>query len=69
MEIKTRKELAFCMKADYMMACGKWRPSFISRIKWMFLPDSNLFLRLMRKTNYYSHFQRFSWGGSFIYIL
>lgn len=62
--ICTKKELAFYIKADYMMRCGKWKPSFITRIKEIIFPDRIYkYLVFMRKANYYSHFSPLSLGG------
>lgn len=67
--ICTKKELSFYIKADYMMRCGKWKPSFITRIKEIIFPDRIYkYLVFMRKANYYSHFSPLSLGGvKFIY--
>lgn len=63
--ICTKKELAFYKKADYMMRCGKWKPSFITRIKEIIFPDRIYkYLVFMRKANYYSHFSPLSLGGN-----
>lgn len=69
MEITTYEELKFCLKADYMMAHGRWKPTITERIRMYFgLNPTDKYLRLMRKVNYYSHFPRLSWGGS-TYVL
>lgn len=62
--IRTKKELDFYIKADYMMGHGKWKPSFITRMKEMLFPDRICkYLVFMRKVNYYSHFSPSSLGG------
>jgi hypothetical protein len=67
MEITTKKELEFCMKADYMMSHGTWKPSLLMRIRWLIgLNPIEKYLRLMRKVNYYSHSPRLSLGGGAI---
>lgn len=62
--ICTKKELAFYIKADYMMGHGKWKPSFITRIKEIIFPNRIYeYLVFMRKANYYSHFSPLSLRG------
>lgn len=62
--IRTEQELDFYIKADYMMGHGKWKPSFITRIKEILYPDRIFqYLVYMRKTNYYSNFPAHSMGG------
>lgn len=64
MEITSKKELEFCMKADYMMAHGRWKPTFIERMRMFFgFSPVDQYLRIMRKLNYYSHFSNLSSGG------
>ena len=56
-DIRTKKELDFYIKADYMMGHGKRKPSFITRIKEIIFPDRVYkYLVFMRRANYYSHF-------------
>ena len=53
--IRTKKELDFYIKADYMMNRGYFKPSFKQRIKQFFSPDYLMdFLVTMRKVDYYS---------------
>lgn len=48
-----------------MMGHGKWKPSFITRIKEIIFPDRIYkYLVFMRKANYYSHFSPLSLGES-----
>ena len=37
--ITSKRMLDFYIKADYMMKCGKWKPSFITRIKEIIFTD------------------------------
>lgn len=54
--IRTKKELEFYIKADYMMNRGYFKPSLKQRIKQLFFPDYLMnFLVAMRKVDYYSH--------------
>lgn len=53
-----------------MMGHGKWKPSFITRIKEIIFPDRIYkYLVFMRKANYYSHFSPLSLGGGKIHLL
>lgn len=62
--ITSKKELAFYLKADYMMGRGKWKPTFITRVKELFFPDYiHRYLVYMRKACYYSNFSSKSLGG------
>lgn len=59
MEIKSRKQLEFVLKADYMMNRGVYGPSFSSRIKHIISPDHiMLYLNAMRKVSYYKNDRR-----------
>ena len=63
--IKSKKELSFYIMADTMMNRGYFKPSFKERIKRVLLKDDILlFLKLMRKCQYYSHL-----GGGKICLL
>ena len=54
MNIKTKKELEFCIAADHMMNRGTFKRTFKQRIKELFFPDYIMeYLRTMRKCNYY----------------
>ncbi len=62
--ITSKKQLAFYIKADYMMGHGTWKPSFLERIKDLIRPNYiERYLVAMRKSCYYSNFPRFSYGG------
>lgn len=62
--IRSKKELDFYIKADYLMNQGKWKPSFLTRIKEFFIPCYIMrYLKYMRKTCYYSNFPIMSMGG------
>lgn len=62
--IKTKKELDFYLKADYMMGHGRWSPSFLERVKDFFRPNYiEHYLVAMRKSCYYSNFPKKSYGG------
>ena len=64
--IKSKKELSFYIMADTMMNRGYFKPSFKERIKRLLLKDDILlFLKLMRKCQYYSH----QGGGKYAYYL
>lgn len=68
--ITSKKELAFYLKADYMMGRGKWKPTFITRVKELFFPDYiHRYLVYMRKACYYSNFSSKSLGGGKICLL
>lgn len=57
--IKSNKELSFYIMADSMMNRGYFKPSLKESIKHFIVKDEiMLFLRLMRKCQYYSQ-----WGG------
>lgn len=57
--IKSKRELSFYIMADTMMNRGYFKPSLKERIKRFFIKDDILmFLKLMRKCQYYSQ-----WGG------
>ena len=69
-DIRTKKELDFYIKADYMMGHGKRKPSFITKIKELIFPNRIYkYLVFMRKANYYSHFSPSSLGGGKIHLL
>ena len=54
--IKSKKELSFFIMADTMMNRGYFKPSLKERFKRLFLKDDILlFLKLMRKCQYYSY--------------
>ena len=54
--IRTKKELDFYIKADYMMNRGCFKPSFLSRLRAIVFPDYIMdYLVHMRKADYYSH--------------
>lgn len=54
--IRTKKELAFYIKADYMMNRGYFRPSLLGRLRSVVFPDYIMdYLIHMRKADYYSH--------------
>ena len=54
--IRTKKELAFYIKADYMMNRGCFRPSLLGRLRSVVFPDYIMdYLVHMRKADYYSH--------------
>ncbi len=56
MVIRNRKELKFCLMADYMMNRGKFKPSFLDRFIHFFVPDHIMnFLIYMRKYQYYKY--------------
>lgn len=64
--IKSKRELSFYIMADTMMNRGYFKLPFKERIKRLFLKDDILlFLKLMRKCQYYSH----SGGVKFIYYI
>lgn len=61
--IHSKKELAFYIKADYMMNRGYFKPSLKQRLKNLIFPDYIMqFLVSMRKVAYYQHM-----GGVFHY--
>lgn len=52
--IHSKKELAFYIKADYMMNRGYFKPSLKQRLKNIIYPDYIMqFLVAMRKVAYY----------------
>ena len=54
--IDTKNELRFYIMADMMMNSGCFSKSFLIRLKEFFVPDYTMdFLKLMRKTSFYSH--------------
>lgn len=54
--IRTKKELDFYIKADYMMNRGCFKPSILSRLRALVFPDYIMdYLVHMRKADYYSH--------------
>lgn len=54
--IHSKKELAFYIKADYMMNRGYFKPSLKQRLKNLIFPDYIMqFLVSMRKVAYYQH--------------
>lgn len=56
MEIKSKKELRFCMMADRMMNRGSFKKSFIDYLKLIILPDSIMaYLETLRKVSYYKN--------------
>ena len=56
MQITTKLQLKFFIQADYMMNCGKFKPSLKDRLKNIFLPDNIMrYLVAMRKTSYYKN--------------
>lgn len=56
MEITSKKELNFVIKADLMMNRGIFKKSFIDIIKDFFFPDYiSQYLQAMRKCSYYKH--------------
>ncbi len=62
MEITSKKELNFVIKADLMMNRGIFKKSFIDIIKGFFLPDYIMqYLQAMRKCSYCKH------SGSILY--
>lgn len=67
--ITSKRMLDFYIKADYMMASGCWKPSWITRIKDFFFPNYKWhYLICMRKACYYSNFPTMSLGGvKFLY--
>ena len=61
MQITTKKQLDFYLRADYMINRGKFRPAVLDRIRDIFFPDYIMsYLVAMRKTSYYK-----SVGGRF----
>lgn len=64
--IRTKKELEFYIKADYMMNRGYFKPSIIRKLKNLISPDYIMnFLVCMRKVAYYSSIKR---GGILLMI-
>ena len=62
--IRTKKELDFYIKADYMMNRGYFKPSVLSRLRSLIFPDYIMnYLVHMRKADYYSHLEG---GGNVI---
>lgn len=60
-KIRSKKELDFYLKADYMMNTGKFRPSLLDRLMDFFFPNYIMhYLTSMRYYSYYSHL-----GGAF----
>lgn len=54
--IRTKKELQFYIKADYMINRGYFQPSLKQRVRSLISPDYIMdFLVAMRKVDYYSH--------------
>lgn len=54
--IRTKKELDFYIKADYMMNRGYFKPSLKQRIKNLIMRDYIMdFLVIMRKIDYYTN--------------
>ena len=54
--IRTKKELDFYIKADYMMNRGCFKLSILSRLRALVFPDYIMdYLVHMRKADYYSH--------------
>lgn len=63
--IRSKKELAFYIKADSMMNRGYFNPSMSERLKRLFVRDEIMcFLRILRKCQYYNQM-----GGGKIYLL
>lgn len=59
MEITSKKELDFVIKADLMMNRGKFKNSFIDMFKGFFIPDYIVaYLKAMRRCSYYKHSNR-----------
>lgn len=53
--IRSKKELAFYIKADSMMNRGYFNPSMSERLKRLFVRDEIMcFLRILRKCQYYN---------------
>ena len=56
MIIKTKKELRFCLMADYMMNRGSFKIPLMERLRCLFRPDLSVkYLRCMRKLSYYKY--------------
>lgn len=56
MVIRTKKELHFCLMADYMMSRGSFRKTLKERLKCLMRPDPSIeYLRCMRKLSYYKY--------------
>lgn len=54
--IRTKKELDFYIKADYMMNRGYFKPPILTRMRLLIFPDYIMnYLIHMRKSNYYLH--------------
>ena len=54
--IKTKKELDFYIKADYIMNRGYFKPNFLFRLRTLIFPDYIMdYLVNMRKADYYYH--------------
>lgn len=54
--IRTKKELVFYIKADYMMNRGYFKPSWFILLRSLVFPDYIMdYLVHMRKADYYSH--------------
>ena len=52
--IRSKQELDFYIKADYMMNRGNFKPTLKQRIKNLFAPDYIMqYLEAMRKVSYY----------------
>lgn len=61
LQIKNKKELKFVIMADLMMNRGKFRWSFVDRIKHIILPDYvMLYLKSLRYCQYHSCCQQFT---------
>ena len=55
-EIRSRKQLKFFIKADYMMNRGRFSPSLKMRLMNLICPDYVMkYLQVLRKVNYYSN--------------
>ncbi len=68
MEITSKKQLHFVLKADYLMNRGKLGPSLVDRVKNIFFPDYIMvFLSSMRKVSYYNYKSGFFYKVLFIY--
>ncbi len=56
MEIKTRKELRFCIMADRMMNRGRFKNTWKDHLRTIFLPDDIMsYLESMRKLSYHKN--------------
>ena len=75
MEINSKKELLFCIKADWMMNKGKFCPSLSDRLKNLLYPDYRMmYLYAMRKATFYktvrgvSRFLFFYWYRKYLLL-